>query len=65
MKDVQNWMSTNKNSINPAESELLIISRQSREKEVSHVEVSLSGHKRRRSKCCKYLADMVAMGQPY
>ncbi len=36
MKDVQNWISTNKLSINPAKSELLIISRQSREKEISH-----------------------------
>ena len=51
MKDVQNWMSTNELIINLAKSELLIISRQSRENEVSHVEVTLSGQKLRRSKC--------------
>ena len=59
IKDVQNWMSTNELSINPAKSELLIISRRSREKEVFHVEVTLSGQKLRRSKCCKYLGVMV------
>ena len=59
MKDLQNWMSTNELSINPAKSELLIISRQSREKEVSHVEVTLSWQKPRRSKCCKCLGVMV------